>query len=144
MACGYAVNVEAFRIYAWETAKIFVSEYPWFYMPQSVHKILIHGADIIEKVSLPIGMMSEEALEARNKDFRSYRLNHTRKDSRLHTMEDLLHALLVSSDPFITSKSKSTSKYSKKHIQIDDEVKQLLLNMNDLPGSLNSESSDSE
>lgn len=113
-------------------------------MPQSVHKILIHGADIIEKVSLPIGMMSEEALEARNKDFRSYRLNHTRKDSRLHTMEDLLHALLVSSDPFITSKSKSTSKYSKKHIQIDDEVKQLLLNMNDLPGSLNSESSDSE
>lgn len=144
MTCGYAVNVEAFRIYAWETAKIFVSEYPWFYMPQSVHKILIHGADIIEKVSLPIGMMSEEALEARNKDFRSYRLNHTRKDSRLHTMEDLLHALLVSSDPFITSKSKSTSKYSKKHIQIDDEVKQLLLNMNDIPGSLNSDSSDSE
>lgn len=49
MACGYAVNIEAFRIYAWNTAELFVSEYPWFYMPPSVHKILIHGADIIEK-----------------------------------------------------------------------------------------------
>lgn len=144
MACGYAVNIEAFRIYAWNTAELFVSEYPWFYMPPSVHKILIHGADIIEKVSLPIGMMSEEALEARNKDFRSYRLNHTRKNSRLNTMEDLIHTLLVSSDPIITSKSKSTSKYSKNHIEIDDGVKNLLSHINDLPDGSNSESSDSE
>ncbi|KAI8124885.1 hypothetical protein CVS40_4849 [Lucilia cuprina] len=64
LACGYTVNTEAFRIYALETAKIFVAEYPWFYMPPSIHKILLHGADIIENVSLPIGIMSEEALEA--------------------------------------------------------------------------------
>ncbi|KAI8122473.1 hypothetical protein CVS40_6740 [Lucilia cuprina] len=76
MACGYTVNTEAFRIYALENAKIFVAEYPWFYMPPSIHKILLHGADIIKNVSLPIGIMSEEA---RNKDFRSYKLSHTRK-----------------------------------------------------------------
>lgn len=88
--------------------------------------------------------MSEVALEARNKDFRSYRLNHTRKNSRLNTMEDLIHTLLVSSDLIITSKSKSTSKYFKNHIEIDDEVKNLLLHINDLPDGSNSESYASE
>jgi len=41
-------------------------------------------------------------MEARNKHFRQYQ--HTRKISRISTNEDLLHALLVSSDPFITSR----------------------------------------
>lgn len=52
------------------------------YMPSSVHKILIHGAEIINNVSLPIGMMSEEAQESRNKDLRNLREHHTRKNSR--------------------------------------------------------------
>jgi len=43
-------------------------------------------------------------MEARNKHFRQYRKQHTRKISRISTNEDLLHALLVSSDPFITSR----------------------------------------
>lgn len=68
MACEYKVNTEAFETYCWQTAKIFVDKYPWFYMPFSIHKILIHGSDIIKNASLPIGMMSEEAQESRNKD----------------------------------------------------------------------------
>jgi len=126
MACGYNVNVEVFRQYTWDAASIFVKEYPWFYMPSSIHKILIHGADIIKNVSLPVGMMSEEALEARNKDMRNYRLNHTRKTSRINTMEDLMHSLLLTSDPLISSMSKCTSAFSKKYIALDDEVIQLL------------------
>jgi len=97
-------------------------------MPSSVHKILVHGADIIKTVSLPIGMMSEEALEARNKDMRNYRVNHTRKNSRLNTMVDLFNTLLVTSDPLISSISKSTSLHSKKIIKLDDEVINLLKN----------------
>jgi hypothetical protein len=35
-----------------------------------IHKLLLHGADICESFSfIPIGMLSEEASEARNKDF---------------------------------------------------------------------------
>lgn len=60
-------------------------------MPSSLHKLLIHGAEIIESAVLPIGMFSEEALEARNKDFRRYRECHTRKFSRVQTMTDLLN-----------------------------------------------------
>lgn len=97
-------------------------------MPSSIHKILIHGAEIINNVVLPIGMMSEEALEARNKDVRNFRLHHTRKTSRQHTMEDLMHALLFSSDPFISTLSKSTSRSSKKNIALDKEVKNQILN----------------
>ena len=109
IAWGYSVNSEAFRTYTYATAEIFVREYPWFYMPSSVHKILIHGADIIKYVGLPIGMMSEEALEARNKDVRNYRLHHTRKTSRKNTMGDLVHALLFSSDQYISNSSKTNS-----------------------------------
>lgn len=93
MVCGYKVNTEAFETYCWQTAKIFVDKYPWFYMPSSIHKILIHGLDIIKKASLPIGMISEEAQESRNKDRRNFRQQHTRKNSHKNTMEDLIHSL---------------------------------------------------
>ncbi|EFN73325.1 hypothetical protein EAG_00450, partial [Camponotus floridanus] len=34
-----------FGEYAHETAKMFVKLYPWYDMPPSVHKVLIHGPD---------------------------------------------------------------------------------------------------
>ena len=40
-------------------------------MPVSVHKILVHGAAVIDPLPLPLGMLSEEAQEARNKDVRT-------------------------------------------------------------------------
>ena len=39
-------------------------------MPTTVHKILIHGPEV-EKCILPIGQLSEEASEARNKDIKN-------------------------------------------------------------------------
>lgn len=72
-------------------------------MPASVHKILIHGSDVISALLLPIGMLSEEAQESRNKDFRAFREKFTRKMSRIATNEDLLHMFLISSDPIISS-----------------------------------------
>lgn len=73
MASGYTIDVEAFRNYSIETANIYIHFYPWYYMPAGVHRILLHGADIIKSAVLPIGMLSEEAMESRNKDFRNYR-----------------------------------------------------------------------
>ncbi len=54
-------------------------------------------------MSLPIGIMSEEAQESRNKDVRNFRLRFTRKTSRTDLNRDLLNRLLISSDQFITS-----------------------------------------
>jgi hypothetical protein len=55
MASGQDINTDAFDEYALQTARLFVSLYPWFYMPSSVHKILIHGANVIRFAILPIG-----------------------------------------------------------------------------------------
>ncbi|XP_022166704.1 uncharacterized protein LOC111031177 [Myzus persicae] len=103
IASGRKINPITFDEYALATATLFVQLYPWYYMPASVHKILIHGADVIKFAILPIGQLSEEAQEARNKDYKRIRQNHTRKNSRLNTNKDLIHMLLVSSDPYISS-----------------------------------------
>jgi len=55
MSSGHEVNVPEFKFYTTDTAKLFISLYPWFYMPSSVHKILIHGANVINAALLPIG-----------------------------------------------------------------------------------------
>jgi hypothetical protein len=103
LSCGYAINASAFKNYALDTARLYVKEYPWYPMPASVHKILIHGSDVLSVSLLPIGMMSEEAQESRNKDFRAFREKFTRKISRIATNEDLMHIFLISSDPIISS-----------------------------------------
>lgn len=72
-------------------------------MPASVHKVLIHGADVMDTLLLPIGQLSEEALEARHKECRYFREHHTRKTSRKENIEDLLHALFISSDMIIST-----------------------------------------
>lgn len=102
----YAVEAAKFREYTVTTARMYLDRYPWYNIPSSVNKLLIHEPDIIQSAVLPIGMNSEEALEARNKDLRKYRELHTRKFSRLQTMTDLFYMLLVSSDPLISSISK--------------------------------------
>ncbi|XP_036327613.1 uncharacterized protein LOC118740223 [Rhagoletis pomonella] len=62
---------------------MYLTEYEWYYMPSSVHKILMHGYGVIEYFDLPIGNFSEEALEALHKHIRIVRYDHTQ-----HTCND--------------------------------------------------------
>lgn len=91
LSSGYDLNYEAYDNYAVQTARLYVAKYPWYYMPASVHKILMHGSTVIKYSLLPIGQLSEEAQESRNKDLKKYREFHTRKTSRVSTNEDLLY-----------------------------------------------------
>lgn len=93
-------------------------------MPPTVHKILIQGSSIVKEAILPIGQLSEEALEARYKNIRRYREHHTRKISRMNTNEDLFKRLLLTFDPLISS----LQKFSKKQVEIATDVKNLLIN----------------
>lgn len=129
MSSGISVNTEKFGQYTLTTAQLYVSKYNWYYMPSSVHKILIHGAKVIEHFAiLPIGQLSEDAQEARNKDYKRYRLHHARKCSRSATNEDVLHVLLYTSDPYISSLNKPSFIISK---ELFDEAKDLLVITND-------------
>ena len=60
------INSEKFKAFATETAYQYVKLYGWYHMPTTVHKLLIHGHQIIEQSVLPIGKLSEEAQESMN------------------------------------------------------------------------------
>lgn len=126
MTCGKKINSCKFDAYALETAKIYVDLYPWYYMPSSVHKILVHGGKVIKSALLPIGQLTEEAQEARNKDFKRFREYNTRKCNRGATNADIIHKLLISSDPFIGSIRQNKNWKTKESI-IDKEAQDLLI-----------------
>ena len=92
-------------------------------MPPTVHKLLIHGADISKEAILPVGQLSEDVLESRNKDIRKFRLHNTLKISREATNEDLFRRLLLTSDPLISSISFHNNKLKE---DLDPEVKKLI------------------
>jgi hypothetical protein len=72
-----------------------------FPMSQSVHRFLCHGKDFIENFDLPIGALSESALESRNKYNRGAREFHARKTSMKDNVQDIFHHLLCTSDPYL-------------------------------------------
>lgn len=125
ISSGYHIDTVKFHEYAQVTMRLYLELYGWYYMPSSVHKVLMHGAAIIESFGLiPIGQLSEEAAEARNKDFRRYRQHHSRKCSRKTTNEDILNNLLTSSDPLISAKR---HKLRRKHKTLSEEAQSLLI-----------------
>jgi hypothetical protein len=85
-------------------------------MPASVHKVLVHGADIVSGAILPIGQLSEEAQESTNKDLKYFTRSHSRKISRSSINEDVFNLLLVSSDPLISSLRKLPKKATKTYL----------------------------
>lgn len=123
ITCGFEIHVPKYAAYCLETARLFVYLYPWFYMPTTVHKLLIHSARIIETSCFPIAQMSKKAQESCNKYIKKYRQEFARKSSRIKNMEDVFYRLLVSSDPLITSIRKLTTKKIK---TLDSEAIKLL------------------
>jgi len=83
ISSGYNINSAKFGEYALETAKLLIIKFVWYHLPASVHKVLLHGRAIIKKCLVSIGELSEEAAEAKNKDVKLFRLNNTRKMSRV-------------------------------------------------------------
>jgi len=64
-------------------------------MPPSIHKVLVHGDDIIRSSFLPICRYFEKAQEASNKIFRDSRAHKSRWSSRQNNNEDILGCSLV-------------------------------------------------
>lgn len=94
-------DIRKFRNYALDTYKLCTELYEWYPMPPSVHKILLHGADIMEVFHLPIGWYSEEAQESNNKHFRKARSDHSRMLNRTKTNEDIFKHMLIRTDPYL-------------------------------------------
>lgn len=123
MTSGLEIDCEKFEEYALDTAQLYVELYGWYKMPPSVHKVLIHGSKIIQAFGLPIGSLSEEAQEANNKVFKEARAKYSRKCGRKQSNEDIIHHLLISSDPYVSSLRRKSEKNSK---ELTAEAKSLL------------------
>ncbi|KAK4883557.1 hypothetical protein RN001_006876 [Aquatica leii] len=122
VSSGHKIDTTKFKLFCSDSAKLCVELYPWHPMTPTLYKILFHGSFIIEKALLPIGMMSEEAAEARNKHFRLYRQNYARKFSRESCNLDIINRLLLSSDSLITgmrpTQRKTTKPFLKETIEM--------------------------
>ncbi|KYM96893.1 hypothetical protein ALC62_12430, partial [Cyphomyrmex costatus] len=72
-----------------------------------------------------VGQLSEESQEARNKDYKNYRIRFARKCSRVATMIDVFNRSLLSSDPYITHISLCSKKRVRKNIP--DKINRLFV-----------------
>ena len=120
------MNPDKLQAYCNETAELYVANYPWYPMPQAVHKLLVHSHQIVRHKDIPVGMLSEEAQESSNKVFKNFREHFSCKISRTKTNEDLLRRLLCASDPVISKmrKQKVRSTHQKK---LPDECNELFV-----------------
>jgi hypothetical protein len=75
----------------------------WYNIPPTVHKIVVHGAAIIDAIDLPIGLLSEEPSEANNRRLRLAKWNHSRRNSRINTFTDMYNRCMDGSDPMVLS-----------------------------------------
>jgi len=112
--CQFPITKVKFQEFCLSLATWYVSKYKWFYMPVSVHKILIHGGHIIDASALPVGMFGEDGGESRNKLYKRDRLHHSRKFTRIATMTDVFNRALDTSDPILPSASLASRQKSRK------------------------------
>jgi len=77
---------------------------PRCYMSPTVHKILGHGWELIEKNDgHGLGGLSEGGLEACNKLLRRFRTTLSRKVDQLTNLTDCIHRLWTRSDPVLNT-----------------------------------------
>lgn len=120
------VNAEKFGKYCLGISKHLIELYPWKDMTPTVHKVLRHGDIIIAFHILPLGELTEEAQEARNRDFRNVQQFHSRKSSREFQNEDIFVNLLLSSDPVLSLIRKRWICYRSLTCDNPEEYKDLL------------------
>ena len=119
-------SLKAFKEYCTKTYKMFLTLYPWYKVPVSLHRMLAHGSDYMEALPLPIGRMSEEGGESQNKLLRNDRELRARKTSRKDNLMDVIHKRYITSDPVILKKftkardKKSRRRNAQEEVEIDE------------------------
>jgi hypothetical protein len=100
---GLPINTDKFGEYCSSLGNHYAQKYNWYHMPVTLHKLLLHGKEVVKGSTLPIGMLSEQAGESRNKLYRQFREFHTRKTSRKDNLSDVFNRSMDSSDPIVSN-----------------------------------------
>jgi hypothetical protein len=100
----YNLNATKLKSFCFEIFVFWLENFDYYRMPVTIHKVLVHSADIVRHSIVPPIFMSEEAAESTNKFIRSARKDHARRSSRLLTLEDMFKRRLLESSPALTIK----------------------------------------
>ena len=119
LASSQPINPEKFGELCEKTLEQYMSCAQWYDIPPSLHRVLVHGKEIVEATPLPIGITSEEGAESNTKFARRFHENHTRKTSQEDTMSDLFHRMMDISDPIIVAMSPQPKTMPEKHLPPD-------------------------
>ncbi|KAI8125494.1 hypothetical protein CVS40_4198 [Lucilia cuprina] len=122
----FEVSVENLKHFCCATADIYFKNYDWYPMSATLHKILAHSAQILQVSIVPLGCAGENASEARNKFYKKDRIEHARKDSRVHNITDVFNRAMDSSDPLLSSIYIKKRHSAKRKLQLPREVISLL------------------
>lgn len=126
ISCEFPVNTTKFSQLCQETASNYMEKYSWYPMSATVHKVLVHGSQIIASSVLPIGCFGENASEARNKLYKRDRQSYARRNSRINNLSDVFHRSMDSSDPFLSSLNIKKRLAQNKKTSLPKEVIELL------------------
>jgi hypothetical protein len=110
-----------------ETLNIWIEKYKFYTMPVTLHKVLVHGQDIMSHSLVPLGFLSEEASENCNKLYKNYRQFHARKTSQEDNLSDIFYRRMEASDPLISSLNEKKMKSRKKKMSLPESVKKMLI-----------------
>ena len=61
--CGKEVDWEKFHKFATSTYEDMIAKYPWYYVPSSVHALLLHGAPVMSTLELPPSFYDEGTID---------------------------------------------------------------------------------
>ena len=98
----------------------------WPKIKPTVHKIALHLKDILDNIEVPPGFVDESPSECNNQHVRLILEKLTRKDSREHMMTDLVHRLLIQSDPIILGHQAEEALKKRKRMPLSAEVKAMI------------------
>ena len=125
------VNTEKLRELTQEVYLRIVKCFPWAAVSPSVHRVLAHSWQVIRlSDGFGLGDLSEEGLEALNKQIRDMRAHGSRKDSTEHNFEDTFNHLWDRSRPTIVEMEREIKRRKPKVIistEIEIMVQSLFL-----------------
>lgn len=122
----HKINTDKFGDYCAEVSRKLLTLYPWKDMTPTVHKVLCHGKIIMENSILPLGELTEEPQESRNRDFKHVHQFGSRKCSRQSQNEDIFQTLILSSDPVLSHMRKQWICYRNLSFDCSHEFKDLM------------------
>jgi hypothetical protein len=126
ITCKLEIDPEKFKAFCFETHKLYIKYFNWYPMSATLHKVLFHGHEFMKHFTIPIGELTEEASESKNKFYRKDRLEHARQSSRIANTTDMFHRSYCMGDPYFSSKALSKLKAKSKPTPLPPEVVDML------------------